>query len=310
MGLGLASFLLEAGVSVELIARRDTVEALGRHGLERSGVFGTGHVAPERLMAATRLEDSQGGPFDYVVVATKSYDSEAAARALAGHRERLGRNARLVLCQNGWGNAEHFVARFPEERVFHARVITGFARPEPHHVRVTVHAEPLRIGSLYRASPAAVAPLCEALARGGLPAETSDDVAADLWAKLLYNGALNPLSALFEVPYGRLAESDHTRELMRQVVEEIFAVMRAAGHATHWPTAEAYLEHFHRVLVPPTAAHESSMLQDLRAGRRCEVDAITGAVVELGERCGVPTPTHRTLLSLLRFLEEARSRAR
>jgi 2-dehydropantoate 2-reductase len=58
------------------------------------------------------------------------------------------------------------------------------------------------------------------------------------------------------------------------------------------------------VLLPPTAAHESSMLQDLRAGRRTEIDAITGEVVRLAEAHGVGVPVSRALLALVRFAEE------
>ena len=79
--------------------------------------------------------------------------------------------------------------------------------------------------------------------------------------------------------------------------------MEAAGHRTHWPSAAAWLGDFTARLLPPTAAHESSMLQDLRAGRRTEIDAITGAVVELAARHGVDVPVSRGVLALVRFLE-------
>jgi 2-dehydropantoate 2-reductase len=79
--------------------------------------------------------------------------------------------------------------------------------------------------------------------------------------------------------------------------------MQAAGHETHWPSAAAWLADFYARLLPPTAAHESSMLQDLRAGRRTEIDAITGAVVALAARHGVEAPVSRAVLSLVRFLE-------
>jgi 2-dehydropantoate 2-reductase len=90
---------------------------------------------------------------------------------------------------------------------------------------------------------------------------------------------------------------------MEALAHETFAVMRAAGWRTHWPSAQAWLDDFYSRLLPPTAAHESSTLQDLRAGRRTEIDAITGAVALLAERHGVAAPVSRGVLALVRFLE-------
>jgi 2-dehydropantoate 2-reductase len=136
----------------------------------------------------------------------------------------------------------------------------------------------------------------------------SDDVRADLLAKLLYNGLLNPLGALVDAPYGALGERPPTRELMIALARETFAVFEAAELRTHWPDADAYLETFFGTLLPPTAEHESSMLQDLRAGRATEIDAISGAICELGAAHGVETPCHAALLALV-HAAETRGRA-
>jgi 2-dehydropantoate 2-reductase len=304
VGLGLASALLAAGACrVRIVARGASAEALRRHGLRRSGIFGEFHAAPARFEVAESIATLSGSAADFVLVATKSFDSEAAAAALAAGSAAVGAHSLLVLCQNGWGNAEHFTRRFPAERVWNARVITGFRKLAPHHVDVTVHAEPVHVGSLFGESPARVAPLCDALARGGVPCEPTAHIARDLWAKLLYNAALNPLGGILGVPYGALGASAHTRGVVESLARESFAVMEAAGHRTHWPSAAAWLGDLYGRLLPPTAAHESSMLQDLRAGRRTEIDAITGAIVDLAERHAVEVPVSRAVLALVRFLE-------
>jgi 2-dehydropantoate 2-reductase len=308
VGLGLASALLADGQRVALVARPETADALRRHGLHRSGIFGTAMAPPGSFPVACRLADLPQAAADFVLVATKAFDSAEAAAALAEASAQpkgiVGGQTRIVLCQNGWGSAEPFLRHFSEAQVWNGRVITGFRRPEPHHVEVTVHAEPIHLGSLFGEEVAAVLPLCDALDRGGLPAAPSPDVAADLWAKMLYNGCLNPLGAVFGVPYGALAESAPSRAIMADLAREMFAVLAAAGLHTHWPDADAFLADFHTRLLPPTASHESSMLQDLRAGKRTEIDALTGAVVRLAEAHGVDVPVHRTVLRLVRFLEE------
>lgn len=306
VGLGLGSALLAAGVRVRLLARAETAEALARHGLLRTGIFGRHQALPGAFEAASELAALSPGPVDAVLVTTKSFDTESAAAALATQPGLVDAVAPLVLCQNGWGNAERFARHFARERIFNARVITGFAKRAPHHVEITVHAEAVRMGSLFGADPAPLAPLCAALARGGIPCETTGRIAEELWAKMLYNGCLNPLGAIFGVPYGALGASEPGRALLADVAHEIFAVMRAAGFRSHWDSAEGFLEALYRDLLPPTASHESSMLQDLRAGRPTELDALTGEVVRLGESRGVAVPVNRTLLAMVRFLESAR----
>ncbi len=304
VGLGLASALLAAGGSrVRIVARPESAAALRAHGLRRTGIFGEVYAAPGRLELAPSLAELPGGAADCVLVATKAFDSASAAQALADAPAVVSAATRLVLCQNGWGLASHFTAHFPPARVFHARVITGFRRVAPHHVDITVHAEPVHVGSLFGEGPEQVSSLCAAIAQGGIPCEPTAAIAEDLWAKLLYNAALNPLGAILGASYGALGASAQARGVMEALAHETFAVMQAAGYRTHWPSAKAWLDDFFARLLPPTAAHESSTLQDLRAGRRTEIDAITGAVVELAAQHAVDVPVSRSVLALVRFLE-------
>jgi 2-dehydropantoate 2-reductase len=312
VGLGLGSFVLAGGGSVTFLARPATADALRRGGLLREGRFGAHRAEPSAFAVVeslAALDAAAGaGAFDFVLAPVKSFDSAAAARDLAAHAATLGERARVVVCQNGWGTGDAFAAALGRARLLGARIITGFVRPEPHRVAITAHAEPVAVGSLFGADPAAAEPLCAALRAGGLPTETTPRLAELLWEKLLYNGCLNPLSAICGVSYGALGETPETRAVMRDVAYEIFDVMRTAGHRTRYADADAFLKALYEVLLPPTAAHESSMLQDLRAGRRTEIDALNGAVVRLAEEHGIAAPTNRTLCELVRFLE-ARARS-
>ncbi|MBI1784918.1 ketopantoate reductase family protein [Candidatus Sumerlaeota bacterium] len=308
VGLGLASCLDRCGVAADFIARPDTVSALRANGLRRTGIFGEHVVEAARVNSCASLSDlSSGVKYDYILVCAKSFGSEEAARDLAAHPEIIG-GAKIILFQNGWGNKETFEAAMPGRRIYTARVITGFRRPEKNHVDITVHADAIRAGSL---DPIPLAelehelgPVCDPIDRGGIPCKVTAEVGRDLWAKILYNCALNPLGAIFGVTYGTLAEWPSTREIMNAIFDEIFAVMAAEGHVTHWPDAAAYKEAFYGKLVPTTAAHESSTLQDVRAGRRTEIDALTGAIIKLGAKAGIPVPVNATMYQMIKFLEE------
>lgn len=71
---------------------------------------------------------------------------------------------------------------------------------------------------------------------------------------------------------------------MKNIVDEIFEVMRAKGYKTYWENSEEYLKTFYEKLLPPTRGHYSSTLQDIRAGKRTEIDALNGQVVNLGKK--------------------------
>ena len=303
VGLGIGSCLIEAGAEVVFVARADARHYLETHDLRRTGIFGEVVFAPERYAVLEDVSALGEPPIDFVLVCTKSFDSPAVAEALSAAPACRADSCKIALFQNGWGNFEVFAARIEPRRVFNARVITGFQLVSPGHVDVTVHADAVKIGSLAGADEQEMEPLARRISKGGIPAEITPTIERDLWAKMLYNCCLNPLGAVLEQNYGSLGDSESTRAIMDAIAEETFAVMRAAGFSTHWDDAAGFLRDFHGQMVPATYAHRSSMLQDLEAGRRTEIDAMSGAVVELGERRGITTPLNRIMRDLVRFKE-------
>ncbi len=309
VGLSLAGCLVASDFSLDLIARPATVTALRSGGILRSGCLGDLKVPPDSFCAfASPDQITRTSPYDFVLITAKSFDSEAIARELARNPRFFASHTRIVLFQNGWGNREVFESALPGRHVLNARVITGFRRPEPHRVEVTVHADAIRVGSLVRMSgqelQQSLDQLARALTAGGIPCQVELDVEKHIWAKMLYNCALNPLGAIFGCSYGELASNEATRSIMNGIFAETFNVMRAEGRSTLWPDAPSYQRAFYEELIPPTAAHEPSTLQDIRAGRRTEIDALNGAVVRLGELRGVPTPLNASLCSMIKFLEQ------
>jgi 2-dehydropantoate 2-reductase len=293
VGLGLASFLLQSGCRVSLFARDDT--ELVKNGLYRVGIFGEFHSDSFDMFYGPTKDTK----FDFVLVCVKSFDTVNIGRKL---QEWLPNSSNIVLCQNGWGNAEILSIYF--QNVFNARVITGFIRPQKNKVDVTVHAEPVHLGSLLGGNLDCLKPLAKALNEGGLPSVVTPYIAKDLWAKMLYNCPLNALGALLDVPYGLLGEKENTREIMEAIVNEVFAVMRAMDYETHWENAHIYLKEFYGKLLPSTYEHESSMLQDLRAGKVTEIEAINGVVVREGEKRNIVVPYNIMVCNLVRFLQD------
>ncbi|MHC4926567.1 MAG: ketopantoate reductase family protein [Planctomycetota bacterium] len=305
VGLGLGSCLLKAGVRTALLAGPETVRCLKSDGLKRSGIFGNFSTGPQDFDAYTDLSQIKSQTFDYILVCTKSNHTHIAAEQLGEHRHLLKTEGKIVHFQNGWGNAEKFLPYFDRSVIYSGRVITGFTRPTPNHVEITVHADAVHVGSLFGQDIAPIKPLCEAIHSGDLPCLGWEKIEQDLWAKMLYNCALNPLGAILEVPYGKLADNPSTRQLMDDVIDEVFAVIDKSGYRTYWSTPAEYREVFYQQLIPPTAGHRSSTLQDIKAGRKTEIEALTGQVLKLAEQHGTEAPFNQTLYDLIAFIENS-----
>jgi len=303
VGVGIASCLLASGEEVDIIAREDTVASLRASGLCRTGIFGDFSAPAASYNCSVTLEELSRRAYDCILITTKSFDSRSAAEDISLHPFLMGAGTRIVLFQNGWGNADIFASFFPKERIFNARVITGFRRQDKNHVVITVHAEPIHIGSLFTDNDETIRRLCDSIRKGGIPCETVDDIGKDLWAKMLYNCALNPLSTLCDVPYGVLGEYEHSRLIMDRIVYEMFDVMRKHNYRTHWSDPAEYLKVFYKVFLPATADHESSMLQDLRAKKKTEIDALNGEVVRLAGVVRLGTPYNGFMYNAVKFIE-------
>ncbi len=123
------------------------------------------------------------------------------------------------------------------------------------------------------------------LTNGGSPPSLSPISFEAIWAKAVFNSAMNPLCALTRKTPGFFVDKEESRALIAAMVEEGGAAARASGITIEAAPIHALTE----VSMTDHADHEASMLQDVKAGRRTEVDAISGAIVEAGRRKGVAT---------------------
>ena len=122
---------------------------------------------------------------------------------------------------------------------------------------------------------------------------------------MLYNCSLNSLGAVLEATYGELAENTHSRELLDVIISECFVVMAKSRFNTHWNSPESYKEVFFGSLVPATKNHYPSTLQDLRAGKKTEIDALNGSVIALAAKCGVASPYNRMVYDMVKYKEHS-----
>jgi 2-dehydropantoate 2-reductase len=295
LGAGAVGLPVAARVSelaeVYAVCRRDHASAIRELGFRLTGLWG------DRTIRLACGEEPPDQAWDYVVISAKSVDT----RAICTEYAQLLRGTETVSLQNGIGN-EEIIAEFTD-KVIGGMIITGFEWRRPGAVHVTVEGGVMKLGRFPTGTDPAVKRLVDLVRSAGIPVEESRDIRSDLWAKTLYNCALNPLGALMGVPYGELL-SEHSWEIIRRITGEAFAVATAEGASFPWKTAEDYLDFLRIVQVPSTAGHRSSMLQDLERGRETEIDFLNGAVVTRGVGHGIPVPVNHCMTELIRFREE------
>ena len=301
MGSAVGGFMAKAGHDITLVGREQHMAAVREKGLTITGIWGEHLVT--NLRAQTDLSDLAPGDFDLVIIAVKSYDTDAAVRTIA---PLVDDDTLVCSYQNGLGNMERIADVVGRARTVEARVIYGVWLPEPGRADITVIAAPSALGVCDPSAPAQrVRAIAKAMDEAGLPTVYSDAIATVLWAKVAYNCALNPLSALLDVPYGVLSETEHTLAIMRDIVHELYAVADAMGVRLDPTGPEAYMDLLVDTLIPPTAAHYASMREDFAHKRRTEIDALNGAIVRFGQQHGVPCPTNTLLTRLVQAREHA-----
>jgi 2-dehydropantoate 2-reductase len=304
LGSAIGGLLQQAGHHVALLGRPGHLDVIARQGLRIDGLWGSHHVRGMQLVR--HIDELIGTDWDFILLTVKTYDTESA---IAACRRLAGPDTWLVSIQNGHGNVDSLSAAFGPDRVLGARIITG-AEMEPGHVTITVHADALRLGP-HHGEPELM-PQAERLAgilrQAGVPTEATDRFLPYLWAKLMYNCALNPMGALLRMTYGELIAHPPMRRVMSDIFREAFAVCRAHGIPLFWDRPEEYEKVFDTELVPATAWHYPSMLRDLDQRGRTEIDSMNGAVVRLGELHGIPTPANAVLTAMVKGKEQQRRR--
>ena len=293
MGSWAGALLCKAGHDVTLVARQDHAAVVAARGLAVSGKTDL-HVHPRTV---TRAADAPVP--DLLILSVKAYDTQAA---LQEARPLLGQRTSVLSLQNGLGNLERIADAADERRTFAAVTTHGVTFVEPGHVR---HAGLgyFRVGSPYN-EHARARDLAEAFRAAGLDAEFHDRILGEVWAKVVVNASINPLTAITGLPNGALLEVPALRELMQRTAEEAVDVAHAEGA----PLPEEDLLLRARRVAELTATNKSSMLQDVERGRRTEIDAICGEVVERGLRHGIDTPVNITLRALVKGIEETTRR--
>ncbi|MGX9393992.1 ketopantoate reductase family protein (plasmid) [Nitrobacteraceae bacterium UC4446_H13] len=292
MGCLFGGRLAQAGHDVVLVdVSRPQIDALNSHGLSLTDDQGTSRISLQAA-SAQELRDVR----DLLIFFTKAAHTATAAQNV---QHLFGAESWAMTVQNGIGNDEAIAAHLGRERLIFG--MTNYPADLLGLGQVATHGPgEVRIWAAEQSAPR-VLEIAACLNAAGLVCRVDPDVWTSIWEKVIFNAALNALSAITRLPVGGLGDDADARYLVAQVVEEGSAVARAAGHAIDrtrvWSAIEnAFATH---------RQHKPSMLQDVLAGRATEIEAINGAIVRRGLASDVPTPCNDTLVSLVRIVERS-----
>jgi len=279
--------LCKGGADVHFIARGKHLQAMRSEGLRVEG------PEPIRVAPVKATDDPREvGAVDFVMLCVKLWDTEAALQQI---RPLVGSGTTIISFQNGVLKDQSLSAAFPRPQIMGGVGYVAATIDRPGVIRQTGPMQRLLFGEFDGSrSPRGEALLAACLA-GGINAELSGNILRDIWQKYVFLVGLSGTTSTIRKPIGPIRGNAQTRAFLLDVMREVVAVGRAHGVDLAEDYAEVRLQLADDVAYDMT----SSMHHDLERGNRLEIRWLSGGVVELGQRKGVPTPLNRAIADIL-----------
>lgn len=279
--------LAAAGHEVTFVARGRHLAAIQERGLRVRSPLGELHTSAPAVPAV-----ADAGPADLVLVAVKLWDTEEVAAQL---KPAVAAGARVMSLQNGVQKDDVLRAHVPPEAVVGGVSYISAVIAEPGVIAHTGTMQRLVFGEFDGSSSALTADFLDACVAAGINAEVSPDIARVIWEKFVFLVGLSATTAAVRQPIGVVRANPKTRVLLRDVMAEVVAVGRASGV----DLADDFVEERLAFVDTLPADMAASMYHDLTRGNRLELPWLSGGVVTLGERLGIPTPRNRAVADIL-----------
>jgi 2-dehydropantoate 2-reductase len=285
--------LAQAGHPVTLIGRPSHVDAINRDGLWIDSQDSCGAI-PVRASVAV----SDAANADLILLAVKSADTVAVAKTLS---TVLRPDALILSLQNGVDNCAR-LRPYIVQTAFPAVVYVAVGMQGPGRVKHFGRGE-LVIGDPESSSSSPSEDSLRMIARvfesAGIPCAVSPEIKRALWKKFLVNCTYNGISALGQIPYGKMVQVPQIQSLIEALTAEFIQVAQAEG--VDLSPEEAALAN--QTIAQTMPGQRSSTAQDLARGKPTEIDYLNGVVVEIAHRHGISVPNHRAIHGLVKMLE-------
>jgi 2-dehydropantoate 2-reductase len=297
MGCVFGARLADAGFDTTLIdVRTEVVDAINTSGIV---INRDGHE--RRVRVAATKAPAAVGPVDLILFLVKSYHTDEAAR-LAG--DMVVDSTVVATMQNGLGNGDILAAAFNPDQVVLGVTAESGTTLAPGVVDNPGSAATF-VGPYEGAGLEPAKTLAGVLSAAGFDVEPTEAIATEIWRKLVVGASTLPAPALLGLTCGELMGDEAMKWLVDEAAVEVVRVACALGH----PIEERErIDYIHDLLAQVPDA-KGSMVQDMEAGRKTEIEMINGAVVRAGASAGLETPVNQTLVALVTAWEAQRGLA-
>ena len=282
--------LAQAGFDVSFIARGPHLAAMREQGLRLDSPLGDAHIKP----AHATDDPAEIGPVDYVLFATKLWDTESAGEAC---RPLIGPETAVISLQNGVDAEDRLARILGAGHVMGGVAAISAVIGAPGVIDHLGNFAKIIFGELNGARTARGERLMAALDEAGIDATIADDIGKTIWNKFIFLVGLSALTSVTRKTIGPVREDPDCRALLVRVLAETVAVARAHGIALDADSEAERLAFLDNL----PAAMTSSMAGDLARGNRLELDWLSGAVVRMGRELGVDTPANDFINTVLKL---------
>ncbi len=273
---------------LSVVADAERIGRYARDGITINGKkYGFSFIAP----------GSDSPPADLVLIAVKQHDLDDSIRAI---EQFVGKDTIIMSLLNGITSEELIGRVYGMEKVLRAFVVGTDSVREGTGVAFTNPGKIVFGAERGSASNEAVGAVRELFDRTGIRCLVPDDIVREQWWKFMLNVGINQVSAILRAPYGVFHESAEAQELLRMASLEVLAIAREKGIAL----TEAHMAEHLEVIRTLAPAGKTSMLQDVEARRKTEVELFAGAVMTMGRELGIPTPVNDLFYLTLRAIED------
>jgi 2-dehydropantoate 2-reductase len=299
IGIVYSVIFTRAGAEVVCVCRSNYDEARASGLKLESQLFGDQTIHPTVVSSVDEAARTSDKPFDYVVVATKSFPG-SQLQSVQSLKPMLNNAATsVVLLQNGIGIEKDYHQEHPGTQIISGVVYMPTSRTSPTSVKHT-EVERLYLGpSPFGDKHGLAEGLSTVLRAGGATVSDCEDIQGERWKKIVANGTWNPLCALSRCrDLQLLAASPLTLQVVNDIMREICAVAAACGYAKY-ANEEAIAFQLSRSRAREYPGVEPSMMADMDSGREMEVEAILGGIVKYSQEYNIEVPRLETIYILL-----------
>jgi 2-dehydropantoate 2-reductase len=293
VGCIVAGFLAKGGYEVTLC---DVIPDIVSPALDRGIILeGAENLKQKVSRTCTNVDELADVNPDVIFITVKANALPLIASAIEGfHREGMA----IVSWQNGIDTELELAKTLGKNDVMRAVVNYGCALIGPAHVRIPFHHPPHYIQELDPESRDAAMVIAQVLSKCKLTTEHTDNIISMVWRKSVMNACMNPVCAVTGLTMSRAMNDPIIFRIVDALVKECIRVARANEINLGWDFYTYAMEY-----MGNAGDHKPSMLMDIEANRRTEIDYINGKFVQYGERTGTDTPYNNTLSALVKGLE-------